>query len=342
MKLLTSKTNTNNFNYLKMKINIYNLLIIIQILFISSIEAVPWNIVSPGHVGIYYFMGTLQNYTASPGYYFKYPWPITIASESEVRPQTDYLTNVKCGAGDGTQLIFDQVQVGNQLNKDYVISTIRRYGEDYDNYLIKDKVRAQINVICSKLNSHEIYIDQFDTLDDRLVEFLQEENNKLDTGITINFVRFDKPNLPHELQLNYNKIAEHKTGLKVAQEETLKIEQEHKNKILKAEKEAEAVRVKTEKESQMMLEKAQKEEEVSIIQNRIHIESERAKADAIKYSKQSEAEGNDKLLTSNYVELEKARAISSNSKHYFGDVPNALFLNDDFKKEQIPLMAEKQ
>merc|ERR1712022_64543 len=112
----------------------------------------------------------------------------------------------------------------------------------------------------------------------------QLENDKLDTGITINFVRFDKPNLPRELQLNYNKIAEHKTGLKVAQEERLKVEQEHKNKILEAEKEAEAMRVKTEKESQTKLEKAQKEEEVSIIRNRIHIDTERAKADAIKYS----------------------------------------------------------
>lgn len=319
---------------------IYNIVIIISLLFISSVKATPFNVVSPGHVGIYYVMGTLQNYTSTPGYYLKSPWPITIASEIEVRPQTDKLKNIKCGAKDGTQLLFDEVQVGNQLSKDYVISTVQRYGEDYDNYLIKDKIRHQINVICSKLNSHEIYIDQFDTLDDKLVEFLQLENDKLDTGITINFVRFDKPNLPRELQLNYNKIAEHKTGLKVAQEERLKIEQEHKNKILEAEKEAEAIRVKTEKESQTKLEKAQKEEQVSIIRNRIHVDTEKAKADTLKYSKEKEAEGNNKLLTSNYVELEKARAISSNSKHYFGDVPNALFLNDDFKKEHLSIVND--
>lgn len=307
----------------------YTFVIIASLFMMQPTHAIMYDVVPPGHVGIYYRWGsTLMANTTQPGLYPKMPWPYTSASEIEVRPQTDRLKNVRCGTKDGTLLYFPEVQVGNQLDENFVISTVKRFGEDYDMYLIKDKVRHQINVICSSKTSHQVYIEEFDTLDDELVTFLQTENDKLATGIQINFVRFDKPILPSDLQANYDRIANAKTGLKHAVEENARLAQVHANKILIAEKEAQAEKKKAEIESQKKLEQAIKDEETSIIRNRMHMKTEKTKADAVLYAKQKEAEGNDRLLTRNYVSLEKARAMAGNAKHYFGDVPNALFLKD--------------
>ncbi|VVU95732.1 hypothetical protein CPAV1605_1487 [seawater metagenome] len=296
---------------------------------LTPINAFFFTSVPEGYVGIYYRMGgSLMETTSDPGFYLKYPWPVTSGSEIEIRPQTDTLDNVKCGASDGTQLYFETVDVGNHLIPSKVHSTVKRFGEGYDTYLIKDKVRHQINVICSSMTSQEIAIDKFDTLDDSLKAFLQEENEKENSGVVVDFVRLSKPVLPLDLQRNYDRIANEKTALKVAKEENLKIEQEQKNKILIVEKTAEAERVKAEKENEIALQKAINAEEVATIQNRILKDREEAKANAILFTKQKEAAGNSVLLTHNYVELERARALASNAKHYFGDVPNALFLKD--------------
>ena len=40
------------------------------------------------------------------------------------------------------------------------------------------------------------------------------------------------------------------------------------------------------------------------------------------------AEGNKELLTDKYVQLESAKALTNNAKHYFGEIPTTLFLGD--------------
>ena len=58
-------------------------------------------------------------------------------------------------------------------------------------------------------------------------KFLQEQNDGLDTGITIDFVRLSKPTLPQTLQDNYDKIANEKTALKALMEEKKRLAQEN-------------------------------------------------------------------------------------------------------------------
>ena len=223
---------------------------------------------------------------------------------------------------------FQTVEVGNHLNADNVYPTVKRFGENYDTYLIKDKVRHQINVICSGMTSQEIYIEKFDQLDDQLRDFLQTENNKLNTGISVDFVRLSKPTLPEALQKNYDKIANEKTALKALMEEKKRLAQENENKIMVAKAEGEAERIKAEKKNQILVEQKKAAEEVAQIENRIHTEKEKAIADAVHYSKSKQAEGNTKLLTKEYVQLESAKALANNAKHYFGEIPKTLFLGD--------------
>ena len=286
--------------------------------------------VNEGNVGIYYRLGKLQTDISESGTHLKLPWPVTTSSSVQITPQTDQIFKVKCGAGDGTQLIFDQVDIGNYLKKDYIYRTIKRFGENYDDYLVKDKVRAQINVICSGLTSQEIYIDKFDTLDDMLLKYLQEYNdNEPESGVVVQFVRMSKPTLPKQLQANYDKIANEKTALKVAREEARKLEQEHKNKLMIAEAEAERRRVVAEKENVMKIEKKKAEEHQASIENRIHKEREQTRADAIFAIKQKEAEGNRLLHTQEFIEVEKSKSILNNAKHYFGKIPTTFFVKED-------------
>ncbi len=322
-----------------MQVNTKNIIIIFFTIAVSCHcgNAVIWDTVPEGHVGIYYRLGgKLMEHTSEPGFYLKAPWPVTAASEIQITPQTDVLHNVECGAKDGTQLYFKQVEVGNHLKKDSVYSTVKRFTENYDTYLIKDKVRHQINVICSSLNSQEIYIEKFDTLDDELKEFLQKENDKENSGVIVDFVRLSKPTLPKTLQDNYDKIANEKTAREVAIQTQKRLEQEQKNKIMVAEKEAERDRIIAENKNQMALDKKKADEHMAEIENRIALSKAKTTADSIYVKKQKEANGNKLLLTNEYVELEKTRAMGKNAKHYFGQIPNTLFIKDtEFTHEDV-------
>ena len=286
--------------------------------------------VAEGHAGVSYTFGKLNEKVTDPGMTFRLPQPITSVSDVQVTPQTDVITDVKCGAGDGTLLIFPQIEIGNYLKREYVYRTVRRFGELYDNYLVKDKVRAQINVICSSLTSQEIYIDKFHTLDDMLLQYLIEENeNESESGVVVQFVRISKPILPQLLQENYDRIANEKTAKKVAEETNKKLEQEHQNQLLIVEAEAERKRVVAEKENRIKTERKIAEEYEASIQNRILLEGETAKAQAVYISKEREAEGNKLLFTEEYIEVMKAKSALNNAKHYFGQIPTTFFINDD-------------
>lgn len=291
-----------------------------------------FNVVPEGHVGISYTLGRLDTEIHDPGLFMRLPPPIVHASKVQITPQTDIIKDVKCGAGDGTLLIFPVIEIGNYLKRDYVYRTVKRFGENYDNYLVKDKVRAQINVICSRLSSQEIYIDNFDTLDDQLLHYLQEENTKEpDSGVVIQFVRMSKPVLPAQLQSNYDKIANEKTAKKIAEEANKRLAQEHTNQLMIVLAEVERKRAISEKENQILLEKKTAEEHEMTINNRIVLERARTEGESEYLRLSKMAEGNLLLHTPAYLALEHGKSILNNAKHYFGQIPQTIFMTENGK-----------
>lgn len=129
---------------------------------------------------------------------------------------------MECGTNNGLKLIFETIEVGNQLNFSSVINTVSRFGLNYDKHLVTDLVRHQINVICSKKSAHQIAIEEFDTLDDLMKEFIQYENDRQTSGLVINFVRLSKPKLPPSIEKNYLALAEELTMKKVLEEKKRK------------------------------------------------------------------------------------------------------------------------
>lgn len=314
---------------------------IITVLFGLSIYSV-----NEGDVGICYKLGSLTNETCESGIHVKMPWPIAKISHVNIRPQTDQINGVFCGTSDGLNLIFENVDVGNTLLRQNVIRTIRKYGEDYDKYLVKDKIRHQTQVICANMTSNEVFNTRFDEIDDLLQDFLVQVNAELDSGLLIDFVRLSKPMIPEAIRKNYEKLAEEKTILKVEAEKQERLKKEAETKQIVQTKELELKLYKSQMEFQIEFEKSQSQNEIQL-QKMISEEEQSKVENRMKETKskideeimKSEARGLTELYNINgykdyLIAKELSNAMSGHAKFFFGTIPNFLPISL-FQTEQL-------
>ena len=302
--------------------------------------------VGRGEVGIYYRVSRLLPEITKTGTYLKYPPPMTFSSTVNISPQTDKINDIVCYANDGTPMPFPNIAVGNHLRQDYVFRTVNKFGEDYDGYLVIDKVRAQVQVICGNMTSDEIFNTKFDTIDDQLKQFLIEENEKeLESGVVIDFVRMSKPTLPKELQDKYKEIAKEKLNLQIANAEATTLEQVYENDKYKAVALAEKQRAVSFKENEKKIESKKHDQKLQALEDElllkmktqekfretisreIKFENKLKEAEANYEFIKKQADGNKLLLTPEYIELKKNEAYYNNAKHY-GQINPTLFLKD--------------
>ncbi len=271
--------------------------------------------IETGFVGVEYVWNKISNNILEPGLHFYNPITSKIAIV-ETRPQKDSVSNVECGTNDGLKLMFDSIEVGNILGSPYVFSTISRFGLLYDRHLVTDLVRHQINVICSKKSAHQIAIEEFDSLDDLMKEFIQSENDRQESGLAINFVRLTKPKLPASIEKNYLALAEERTMKKVLEEKKERIRTEKESELIVAEKDNE-IRIKnSEKTNEIMVLNMRAKQEEQRIQNEMIVEAAKANAEKIIM----EANALQSMYgIPGYVDVEKAKAIAPNQKIYYGD-----------------------
>jgi hypothetical protein len=213
-------------------------------------------------------------------------------------------------------LTFESIEIGNQLQQDFVLNTTARFGANYDKYLVTDLVRHQINVICSKESANDLAITRFSELDDLLKEFIQSENDKQETGLIINFVRLTKPKFPPSIEKNYLALAEERTQKKVLEERKERIRTEKEAELIISEKDNEIKMQSAANVNKMMILGMKAKQEEQLIQNQMIIEA--AKANAEKMRLEAEA-----LTTMysipGYSDVLKAQAISNNQKIYYGE-----------------------
>ena len=240
-----------------------------------------------------------------------WPWYVRI-DYIEIRPQEDSAKRVQCGAKDGSIHWIESIEIGNTLDPNYVYSTVKKYGLDYDQKVIMNKVRHQMNVICSKLDTYDIFVTQFEKLDDMLLSFLQSEQDKLNTGITIDYVRLTKPKLPADQARTYEGISTQQIQQKL----------EDQKKLTKM-KEAENAKIEAEALANRAVIEAKGRLEVAEMEAQAHLAKEKAKADAESYRKIEEAKANQYLFggIDGYLDYERHQALAANSKVYFGEIP---------------------
>lgn len=222
----------------------------------------------------------------------------------EVRPQSDEVKMVECISKEGLPLFFEQIEVGNQLEEKYVFDVISKYGTNYDKYLVTNLVRHQINVICSSLSYQDIWIDKFNDLDDQLKEFIQNENNKLYTGLRINFVRLSKPVVPGSISEKHLDLANQFIIKKIIAEESTSNQLRKENEILLEKKKIELKMLELNAEAKN-----------TEIQNQISI----SKAIADNKKNELEVQNMANLFKiPGYAEFKYASEMAKNTKVFYG------------------------
>jgi len=90
---------------------------------------------------------------------------------------------------------------------------VKNYTVNYDKTWIFDKIHHEVNQFCSKSTLQQVFIDEFDNLDEQLQDKLQKDCNHWAPGIEIIAIRVTKPNIPKNLMQNYENIESQKTKL---------------------------------------------------------------------------------------------------------------------------------
>eukprot|EP01028_Stygiella_incarcerata_P007460 TRINITY_DN308_c0_g1_i1.p1 TRINITY_DN308_c0_g1~~TRINITY_DN308_c0_g1_i1.p1 ORF type:complete len:404 (-),score=130.37 TRINITY_DN308_c0_g1_i1:178-1389(-) len=281
--------------------------------------------VEEGHVGVYYRGGALLKRIEEPGFHFKFPF-IDHVENVQITAQTDSVRNIPCGTSGGVVVMFDRIEVVNQLQKDHVWNTVKEYSAGYDSLWIFEKIHHEINQFCSSHTLSEVYISLFDQLDEMLAESLQRDIDKYDVGIRILTVRVTKPRIPESIRREYEQMEEEKAKLLIMNERQKVVEREaeieRKRATIIAQKEAEVSRITMEKEIQEQLSHQRMEE----IQNEMFLTKKKALADAEFYRAKREADANRMKLTREYLQSQLIESVSQNTKIYFGkDIPSMLF-----------------
>lgn len=274
-------------------------------------------------MGVYYRGGALLPRLTEAGYRLKSP--ITRVEEVQITMQKDTVHDIPCGTRGGVMTSFERVTVVNMLPREHVLETVKQYGTNYDRTWIFDKVHHEMNQFCSVHTLQEVYIDKFDTVDDRLREALQHDCLKYNTGIQIIAVRVTKPTVPLAIQKNYEKIEEEKTKMMIASEHQKVVEIEAETEKRRAKIEAEKVAEVSYIRKQQEIMEQEGSRNVSMILDAMHLAKERAVADAHAYRLNMEAEANTKLLTDQFLEYTRTMAIANQTKIYFGDKIPSMF-----------------
>lgn len=311
-------TNTNTITIL---------VVLLALSSLTPIHAVGWKNIETGFVGVKYVWNEITIPLLEPGFN-AYNKLTTSIVEIETRPQTDEVVDVPCGTNDGVHVVIRKIEVGNQLDHKHVLKVVSEYGPDYDKYLVTDLVKAQITIICSKMSAQQVAIDNFDTIDDLLVKFIQDENDKKQSGLKIHFVRLTRPELPKSLNDNYLALAQEKTLKKVLEEKKQRIRTEKESEIIVAEKDNEIKFKNNEMQNKILVQNMLAKQEEQKINSAIIIDAAKANAEKIIL----EAKALSAMYgIPGYKEVEQAKALSINQKIYYGEkLPiNYPLLNND-------------
>ena len=283
--------------------------------------------IETGFVGVMYYQRKIQDTLLYPGknwYSF-----LSEVEHIEIRPQSDTIKNVECVTNEGLHLTFENIEVGNQLPESSVLSTVTRFGPKYDQYLVKDLVRHQVNVICSKKSLHQIAISEFDQLDDFLKDHIQSENDKQRTGLIINFVRLTKPKLPPSIEKNYLLLAEEKTLRDAIVERTHRVAVEKDQQLMEAQKDNLRKNEDLKQSSQRKIDEMKASLEEQRIKNQKDLETATTLAESMK----KEAEATEAMYKiQGYKEVLIAQSLHNNEKIYYGEkIPQIMMTNGQFK-----------
>eukprot|EP00946_MAST-07B_sp_MAST-7B-sp1_P002812 g2812.t1 len=306
-----------------------------------------FHITPPRHVTVSVRLGKVLETVTGPGLSWK--TPLTSSWDMLVEEQVDSVQMVECGTKDGITLVFPRIDVHNILPRSKAREMFLRFGHDYDQLTIFKNVKFFTGQICATMTAEEVFLTQFNQLDEQLQELLVKYQTEKVTGIDITKVKFYKPQARNSnILIEFQKRAESEAERQALVAANERIAQENANMIKAAKGQNDLVTAKelavlqrdleakkNEKEKQaidLLMKKEAAEARAKVIEIEAAAEASRirligkAKADALL----GEAEANEKLLTAAYLQKHQQESISQNAKLIIGnDIPKLGFMQAD-------------
>jgi len=265
--------------------------------------------VGEGYVGVYYKNGELQE---------ELVYPVTELKTILVRPEETVLDDVEATTKDGVEITFAGVSVLSRIVRSKVINLIKRYGTDFKQVLLYNRIKEELRNFCANNTLDEIY-------DVKFLETVQAVKKEVDDailrlgdgGLEILNLELRKPKIPKDIAENYRMVKLQWTQqlVEVQKQKTEMIKRE--SEMMKAIADA-----KLQKDiQQAMIEKEIIETEgrktISELKSKILAAEEKNLADIAKYAKEREAEGNKALLSPEYLKMRVAESLANNTKVLF-------------------------
>ena len=306
-----------------------------------------FHITPPRHVTVSVRLGKVLETVTGPGLSWK--TPLTSSWDMLVEEQVDSVQMVECGTKDGITLVFPRIDVHNILPRSKAREMFLRFDHDYDQLTIFKNVKFFTGQICATMTAEEVFLTQFNQLDEQLQELLVKYQTEKVTGIDITKVKFYKPQARNSnILIEFQKRAESEAERQALVAANERIAQENANMIKAAKGQNDLVTAKelavlqrdleakkNEKEKQaidLLMKKEAAEARAKVIEIEAAAEASRirligkAKADALL----GEAEANEKLLTAAYLQKHQQESISQNAKLIIGnDIPKLGFMQAD-------------
>ena len=288
------------------------------LIFIVVICASSLHTIDEGNVGIYFVHGALNERFTEPGTHWALPF-VTDVEQVTIRPVTSTMKSIRTITKDGIGNTFSGVQVISDIKREYLIPLIRRFGVEFREALIFDRISEELRIFCANHTVDQVYNEMFLDIVDIVKDRVTLSISKLigNESVKILNLVIPKPEIPLDIARNYKQVKVQWTEQLVAQQQQktdrIKKETESIKAVLDAEREKKVLAIEIEKD---ILEK-EGAKNLSSLENAIVREREENEANVANYRKTQEAEANARLYTKDYVRLELAKSMSENTKFFF-------------------------
>ena len=296
-----------------------------------------------GYRGTIKSFGRLREGIYHPG--LNWCLPYETVELYDIRWQTDKLARVECGSNKGGTVYLD-IEVVNRLKDtpECVYRMAKQHGVDYDQKLIFDYIPSEVGQFCKNYSVEDIYVNQFDKLDEVLANVLGENIKAyhMDDCLEIkpNGVRIGRPHLTDLMRRKFESIESEKKDKDLARQqlETAKVrELQATQKAVMTEERTYLVAQKLAETSKL---REQSSAEIQTIRDQSLASQIKSKAQAEAEARKMMAEADRLWLTPERIEYEKALAIAQNSKLIFNS-PEKAFIGLDSPEPVAKRIPEK-
>jgi regulator of protease activity HflC (stomatin/prohibitin superfamily) len=286
-----------------------------------------------GHVGVYSINGQIQDKLITSTTF--YNPPITWVEIVKYIQDSDLVIDTKCVSKEGVNVYIPKIEIANRIDKEKIIPIVKLYGYDYDTKLVVNPLAQYMRELCAARTVDEIEITDFHKLDDLLREEIQRQNDAINSGITIDYVRVATVDVPKEIKDKRLKLAEEKANKILAEEVMKRTEIEKSSEALVAKRDNERMIENANKANEMMIKNIEAEKQKKSVENSMALEATQTKVQQIKLEAVANAEKMEleaKALRElynvpEYANVQKAQAISDKTVFYLGEkIPNNMFI----------------